>query len=267
MERGGMPRRAFAIAAHPDDIEFVMSGTLVLLGRAGYELHYMTVANGSCGTAELDVGTIAAIRRRESEAAAAFVGATYHESLVSDLEILYELNTLRRLSAVVREVAPQIVLTHWPDEYMEDHANTSRLACTAAFARGMPNFRTDPPRSPVAHPVTIYHAMPYGLRDPLRRIVHPEMWIDVSDVMGEKRRMLALHESQKAWLDASQGIDAYLDQMEEMCAEMGRMSGEYGYAEGWTRRLHLGYCSPEADPLAAALAGRCSRVSLTEPPW
>jgi LmbE family N-acetylglucosaminyl deacetylase len=254
-----MSPRAFAVAAHPDDIEFMMAGTLILLGRAGYELHYMTVANGSCGSERLDAGAIASIRRQEAMAAASLVGATYHESLVDDLEILYELGTLRRLAAVMREVGPQILLTHWPDEYMEDHSNTSRLACTAAFARGMPNFRTDPARPGIDGPVTVYHAMPYGLRDPLRRNVRPEMWVDVGDVIGEKRRMLAMHESQKAWLDASQGIDAYLDQMDEMCAQMGQLSGQYGYAEGWTRRLHLGYCADEADPLGDALAGRCHR--------
>jgi LmbE family N-acetylglucosaminyl deacetylase len=252
-----MGRCAFAIAAHPDDIEFMMSGTLTLLSRAGYELHYMTIANGSCGSAEMDAEEIAAIRRRESEAAAGYVGAAYHESLVDDLEILYDLETLRQLGGVIREVAPEILLTHWPDEYMEDHSNTSRLVCTSAFARGMPNFRTIPPRAPVVEAVTIYHAMPYGLRDPLRGRVYPEMWIDVSDVMREKRQMLALHDSQKAWLDASQGIGAYLDQMEKMCAEMGRMSGVYRYAEGWTRRLHLGYCDPRADPLGQALSKRC----------
>lgn len=260
-----MSPRAFAVAAHPDDIEFMMAGTLILLGRAGYELHYMTVANGSCGSERLDADTIAAIRRQESMSASAFAGATLHESLVNDIEILYDLPTLRRLGAVIREVAPRIILTHWPHEYMEDHSSTSRLACTAAFTRGMPNFETDPPQAPVIEPVTIYHAMPYGLRDPLRRIVHPEMWVDVGDVMDEKRRMLALHESQKAWLDASQGIDAYLDLMDGLCAEMGRMSGRFPYAEGWTRRLHLGYCSPEADPLGDALAERCCRADALQP--
>ena len=38
-----------AIAAHPDDIEIFMSGTFMLLKEAGYELHYMNVANGCCG--------------------------------------------------------------------------------------------------------------------------------------------------------------------------------------------------------------------------
>ena len=37
---------AMAIAAHPDDIEFMMSGTLMRLGKEGWELHYMNIANG-----------------------------------------------------------------------------------------------------------------------------------------------------------------------------------------------------------------------------
>ena len=72
---------AFAIAAHPDDIEFVMAGTMMLLKDAGYELHYMTIANGSCGSSELDAATIARIRRDEARAAAAYLGATFHERL------------------------------------------------------------------------------------------------------------------------------------------------------------------------------------------
>ena len=43
-------KRAFAVAAHPDDIEFVMAGTLMQLADAGYELHYMNIANGCCGS-------------------------------------------------------------------------------------------------------------------------------------------------------------------------------------------------------------------------
>ena len=40
----------------------------------------------------------------------------------------------------MREEAPEIVPTHSPADYMEDHTNSCRLAVTAAFARGMPNF-------------------------------------------------------------------------------------------------------------------------------
>ena len=31
------------------------------------------------------------------------------------------------------------------------------------------------------------------------------------------------------------------------------MSGRFEYAEGWRKHLHLGFCSADADPLAAAL--------------
>ena len=64
-----MVKRAFAVAAHPDDIEFLMAGTLILLGHAGYELHYLTIANGCCGTAEHTHDEIVCIRSAEARAA------------------------------------------------------------------------------------------------------------------------------------------------------------------------------------------------------
>lgn len=249
-----MPKHVFAVGAHPDDIEFMMAGTLILLGRAGYELHYMTIANGSCGTEQYDVETIVKMRRQESINAAEYVGATYHESLVNDLEIFYEKSLLQQVGAVIREVAPEIILTHAPWEYMEDHTNTCRLVQTAAFTRGMRNFPVEPPRPPVHKPVTLYHALPYGLRNPLGQRVHPGMFVDISEVLATKRKMLALHTSQKTWLDISQGVDAYLNTMEKMCREVGRMSERFTYAEGWTRHLPLGYGPEGADPLRDALA-------------
>ncbi len=250
-----MSKRAFAVAAHPDDIEFHMAGTLILLGQAGYELHYMNIANGSCGSAHHSREKIIRIRREEARAAAASIGAVYHESLVDDLEIFYEKRLLARVAAVIREVAPEILLVQSPVDYMEDHQNAVRLAVTAAFCRGMPNFVTDPPRPPIEQEVTVYHTQPHGNRDPLRQIVQPEIYVDITSVLARKREMLAHHQSQKAWLDESQGMDSYLAAMEELGREVGAMSGRFQYAEGWRRRLHLGFCAEAADPLSIALAG------------
>jgi LmbE family N-acetylglucosaminyl deacetylase len=123
-------------------------------------------------------------------AVAGILGAVFHDSLADDLCIFYEERLLRRLAAVVRRVRPRIVLTHSPDDYMEDHMNTARLAA---------------------------------------------------------------HASQKAWLDATQGMDSYLDAADEMARQVGRMSGRFEYAEGWRRHLHLGLSAGDDDPLAAAL--------------
>lgn len=253
-----MPRRAFAVAAHPDDIEFQMSGTLILLQRAGYEIHYMNIANGCCGTAQHTREEIIAIRRDEAKAAAAGIDAIYHESLVDDLAIFYEPDLLARVSAVMREVAPKILLVQSPEGYMEDHQNAARLAVTAAFTRGMPNYVTNPPRKPVSQDVTVYHAQPHGNRDPLRRIVYPDLYIDISEVIQDKRAMLAQHVSQKVWLDQTQGMDAYLDTMQAQCRDVGTMSEQFVYAEGWRRRLHLGFCDEAADPLGMALSDHCT---------
>jgi LmbE family N-acetylglucosaminyl deacetylase len=246
-------KRAFAVAAHPDDIEFVMAGTLLLLGAAGYELHYMTIANGCCGSTEQDAATTAAIREREARNAANSLGATFHPSLTDDLAIYYDRPTLARLAAVMREVAPEILLIHSPIDYMEDHVNACRLAVTAAFARGMPNFPTDPLRPVVDQPVTLYHVQPHGNRDPLGQPVQPSLFVDVSSVLDQKATALACHRSQRQWLDASQGLDSYIETMKSLGREVGAMSGRFEYAEGWRRHLHLGFCSESADPLREAL--------------
>ena len=68
-------KTAFAICAHPDDIEFLMSGTMMRLSDAGYKLHYMNVANGCCGSTIHSAEETARIRFAESQAAAEFVDA------------------------------------------------------------------------------------------------------------------------------------------------------------------------------------------------
>jgi hypothetical protein len=45
--------------------------------------------------------------------------------------------------------------------------------------------------------------------------------------------------------------------MENASLEVGRLSGNFKYAEGWRRHLHLGFCGPEADPLRKALGKKC----------
>jgi LmbE family N-acetylglucosaminyl deacetylase len=249
-------RVAFAMACHPDDIEFAMAGTLLLLRDAGFEIHYMNVANGSCGTATTPREEIIRIREQEARAAAALAGAIFHESVTDDLTVYYEHGLLAKVGAVVRRVNPQILLIPSLQDYMEDHANTARVAVTAAFCRGMLNVITDPPVGQVEGDVTLYHAMPHGLRDAMRFPIVPEMYVDVASVIETKARMLAEHRSQKDWLDVSQGLGAYVNTMKDMSAEVGAMSGRFEYAEGWRRHSHLGFCAADADPLADALKDR-----------
>jgi len=254
-------KRAFAVAAHPDDIEFVMAGTLILLRRAGYEIHSMNLCNGCCGSTEHSAEKTAQIRDAEARAAAAMIGAVFHPPLVNDVELFYDQPTLTRLAAIVRAVAPEILLVHAPSDYMEDHVNACRLAVTAAFVRGMPNYPTNPPHPPIDQNVTIYHAQPHGNRDPLGGVVRPERFVDVTTVMQAKTAMLGCHRSQQNWLDASQGLSSYVATMHALMAEVGHMSGRFQAAEGWRRHLHYGFCAATADPLVEALGA----LALVDP--
>ncbi len=244
-------RRAMAIGCHPDDIEFMMAGTLIRLKQAGWEIHYLNVSDGALGTDKLPRKETVRIRRGEAMAAAELIGAVFHESIAQDFALFYDKETLAKVAAVVREVQPEVILTHYPFDYMEDHSNVCRLAVSAAFSRGMTNFETDPPRPVTSQPVALYHAMPYGLRDPLRRPIAPDFYVDITDVIDLKTEMLTCHKSQKEWLDVSQGQDSYLVTLRDMMREMGTQSGKYEYAEGWIRHLHLGFGPEDFDPLAS----------------
>jgi LmbE family N-acetylglucosaminyl deacetylase len=251
---------AIAIAAHPDDIEFTMAGTLCLLREAGFRTHYLTIANGSCGSLEWGAAALRKIRRRESQRAAKVLGAQFHPSRVDDMEILYSVRLLRWLAGIIREVRPTIVLTHSPQDYMEDHTNAARLAVSAAFVRGMPNFKSAPNRPVFPGDATVYHAMPHGLRDGLGRRVAAGAFVDTTSVHQTKLAALACHVSQQSWLKVTQGMNSYLKEMELGSLHMGQRSRRFQHAEGWRRHAHMGFCAAGADPLRAAL-GRKYRVN------
>ena len=244
---------AIAIGAHPDDIEFYMAGTLVLLQRAGWEIHYLNVANGCCGSVQYDAKRTRILRRAEAKRAAKVLGAHFHESLCNDMEILYDLKLLRRLAAVIREVKPGIILTHPPVDYMEDHTNTCRLVVSAAFAHAMPNFRSVPPRSTAEYDVTIYHAVPHSMRDPVRRLVVPEAFVNTVTTQAAKRAALVEHQSQQNWLEASQGLDSLGNKVDDTALAVGKLSKKFKFAEGWCRHLHYGFSATEVDPLRETL--------------
>ena len=242
-----------AIFAHPDDIEFRAAGTLLLLRQRGWDVHYCNLSNGNLGSAEMNVSETALTRRKEAQSSARLMGATWHRSVCSDLQVFYNDATIRRVCALVRATRPSVILTHPPQDYMEDHTTTCRLAVTGAFARGIPNYRSTPQRPPTLDPVTIYHSMPHGLCDPMRGTVFPEAYVDTSSVHSLKRDALACHRSQKHWLDLTQGADSYLHALDAESKTLGKRSGVFTHAEGWSRHLHIGFASESDNPLKEAL--------------
>lgn len=253
-----MPKpSAIAIAAHPDDIEFYMAGTLLCLRKQGWEIHYFNLSSGNCGSMQMTPAQTRKVRKCEAHKAAKILGAKYYPSIADDLEIIFSVSMIRKVSSVIRKAKASIVLTHSPQDYMEDHTETCRLAVKGAFTHGMPNFQSSPRAKTYGHDVTLYHAMPHGLRDPLRRRVFPGQFINTESVQETKLKALEAHDSQQNWLDSSQGLNSYLKTMDDLSLEVGRLSKKFKHAEGWRRHLHYGFSATDHDPLKKALGSDC----------
>jgi len=248
---------ALAIVAHPDDIEFMLAGTLIQLRSRGVEIHMLNLADGSLGSSVLDPEQSAAIRWEESQASARVIGATMHPPLFPDLGVFYDQKSLAKVTAAVRRVQPDVVLTQALADYIEDHQNSVRLAVTAAISRGMKNAKCEPFVAPYDKPVAVYHGMPHGLHDPLARKVIPERFVDISDVMLIKTEMLLCHKSQAQWLEDSQGMAVLEFEMTAMASEMGTLSGAFAQAEGLIRHNPLGFGPADFDPIADLLGSSC----------
>jgi len=256
---------AFAVAAHPDDIEFNMAGTLALLAKAGFEPHMMNLSRSSLDSNELAEPEITRIRRQEAQRSAAVINAIYHPPIADDLLILYQQQLLRQMVAVVREVRPTIVLLPSLNDYMEDHTNTARLVVTACFSRAMRHFRSIPPREASDQDVYLYHAQPHLNRDGMRALVVPSLLVNVTGEIDTKLKMLGCHQSQRQWLDETQGLDDYLESMRRSGAEVARMSGQPNWevAEGFRQHSQVGFSASDRDILSEALGDQivCRRTN------
>jgi LmbE family N-acetylglucosaminyl deacetylase len=111
------PRRALAIGAHPDDVEFGAGGTLAAWAAAGTDVHLLVLTDGSKGTwnTDDDLERLVATRVEEARAAAStLAGATVHFGGFVDGELESGAATRRVVCATIREVRPDIVLGHDP---------------------------------------------------------------------------------------------------------------------------------------------------------
>jgi LmbE family N-acetylglucosaminyl deacetylase len=243
-----------SVLAHPDDAEFLCAGALArLAGEHGWQVHIASLTPGDCGSVELGPEEIARARRAEGAAAAALIGATYHCLEERDLLVVYGERPLERVTRLLREVRPRVVLTHSPADYMLDHEVTSALVRAAAFAAPIPNFLVDRGLPLALERIPhLYYCDPIEGKDALGREVQPQFCIDVSGVAETKAAMLAAHASQRDWLRRQHGMDQYVEAMRDWGARRGRGVG-VAYAEGF--RQHLGHSYPQ-DNLLGALLGR-----------
>jgi LmbE family N-acetylglucosaminyl deacetylase len=247
-----------SILAHPDDAEFLCAGTMIRLKQEhGWDVHVATMTPGDCGSMEHSAAEISRIRRGEGRNAAEHIGGVYHCIEERDLLIFYNERTLEKVTRLLREVKPQIVLTHSPADYMLDHEMTSTIVRAAVFGAPIPNFLADRnlgPRLPaIPH---LYYCDPIEGKNALGESIEPQFCIDISGVVETKTAMMACHASQREWLLKHHGMDQYLQALRDWSGARGRWCG-VAFAEGF--RQHLGHSYPQ-DNLLGTLLGECRKA-------
>ena len=233
-----MEKIALGIFAHPDDAEMMCSGTMSLLKKEGWAVHIATMAQGDKGTAEYTREEISIIRKKEASAAAELLGGTYHCLDFEDVYIFYNREAINKTTALLRKIQPSVVFTASPEDYMVDHEMTSQIVQTACFSCGIKNMEViEKPFEPVPY---LYYCDAMDGKDKLGNPVQPEIYVDISEEMPLKEKMLACHASQRNWLLKHHKVDEYILSMKSFARMRGKEINTR-YAEGFRQHLGHGY--------------------------
>jgi LmbE family N-acetylglucosaminyl deacetylase len=248
----GDNKKVLGVGAHPDDVEFMCSGTLKLLKEKGYDILIAVIANGDCGSMVESSESITMIRRQEAINAAKLLNAKFYPLGERDLRIEINDRTKMKITEYIRMVDPIVVFTHPHEDYMIDHEMTSRIVKIACFAAPVPNYYT---YSVMPAPRTkqipyLYYWSPLVGRDIYGNFVDQSVYVNISDVIDFKAKMLACHKSQRDWLMKQHGMDKYIEVMKSTAKLYGKRAG-FPYAEGF--KQHLGNAYPQDNILKEIL--------------
>jgi len=225
MQESGVPESAMLVAAHPDDAEFTVAGTVAAWTKAGCHVTYVVCTDGNAGSHKpgMTREKLAKIRRVEQRAACATLGVSEVVFLgYDDGQLQPTLDLRRDLVRVIRQYKPEAVITWDPtrlligDEYINhpDHRAAAQAAFDAvAPASAMPLLWPE-----VGAPHQVRQVYVFGHDK-------PNVWVDVTDTIGQKIAALRQHASQMGDWDPTEMI-------REWAAETGKGKG-LAYAESY----------------------------------
>lgn len=142
-----VPRRALAVGAHPDDVEFGCGATLAKWAAAGCAIHHLVCTDGSKGSwdpAE-DVTALVARRQDEQRAASRALGGTGEVVFLGwpDGELRAGREVQAQVAGWIRRIRPDVVLGHDPWRRYRlhpDHRHAGFLLTDGIVAARDPHF-------------------------------------------------------------------------------------------------------------------------------
>lgn len=198
------PARALVVTAHPDDAEFGAGGAIAHLVQGGCAVSYCVLTDGDAGGFDPTVprSQIPGIRRAEQRASAAALGirdVVFLGHLDGQLTVTQDLR--RDITRVIRQVRPQLVITHSPDRNHQkitashpDHLAVGEATLQAVYPHA---------RNPFAYPSLLAdEGLSEWAVDQVWMMGHerPNFWFDITDTLELKLTAIRAHASQLAHL-------------------------------------------------------------------
>jgi len=143
------PTSALAIGAHPDDVEFGAGGLLAKWAADGCVIHHLVCTDGSKGTWDVgaDLDALVAAREVEQREASKRLGGAHAGEVrflgYVDGELVSDGAARERVTRVIREIRPAVVLGHDPWKRYRlhpDHRHAGLLTCDAIVTARDPHF-------------------------------------------------------------------------------------------------------------------------------
>lgn len=178
-----MPVDVLLIGAHPDDVEWGVGGTALLLQQSGASFAIMDVTRGEMGSR----GSLEE-RDREAQSAAKFLGGAPRETLaLADCAVTDSPESRMLIANAIRRFRPRLVLApYWKDRHPDHEATGLMVRNSRLFCTLKKSVSPDPPHKPDAF-----------LYFPLHHLhTRPSFVVDVSAVYDRKLELLRVHKSQ-----------------------------------------------------------------------
>ena len=190
-----VPKRAMAIFAHPDDVDFGCSGTLASWIERGAHVTYCVITSGQKGTwdPKMTGPEMAKTREREQRDAGAAIGVKGFEFLGrqdGELEVSMELRG--EVCRAIREHRPDAVFTQDPWGHYQvhpDHRAAGWSGMDGVIAARDHLFFPEQLRSGRLKKHRVTRIFLFGTRE-------PNVWFDISGTLDKKIAALKAHDSQ-----------------------------------------------------------------------
>jgi LmbE family N-acetylglucosaminyl deacetylase len=205
--------RLLAVVAHPDDAELLCAGTLARARADGAAIGICVLCRGDKGQPNRPIRNLAAVRRAEMQASAKLLGARLFWTGFADSELTDSQLQRRKLIGVYRQFKPTLVLAHAPQDYHPDHQVASKLAEAASWfcaSRGLKTHSAALDTSPAV----------WWMDTITMSGFEPGFFVDVSDHLALKLRLLACHRSQ-----LERGKDSNFSPLEDLMHLQARARG------------------------------------------